>query len=203
MFEGVWIYNRKCCRKSPETTGKIRNVRSPFSNEEGLSAYMHYPEEIKGKSHADGRGEIYSLTGGTHNKGFRAEKELDLCFAHTKITTNQAGVFRGFHADDKTWKKITCVEGEIISVIINPENTEFKERRLNIVNKRIILIPPGWYNGFISLTNSIYLYSLAYKGKYNDADDQDTIKIQESCYGVKRASKWLENRKMIVSERDT
>ena len=44
-------------------------------------------------------------------------------------------------------------------------------------NKKMLLVPPGFANGFYVMSDmSVYYYKLAYEGKYNDAHDQFTIK---------------------------
>ena len=43
-------------------------------------------------------------------------------------------------------------------------------------NKKMILVPPGFANGFYVMSKTaVYHYKLAYSGNYNDADDQFTI----------------------------
>ena len=160
------------------------------------------PEKINAKGHKDERGEIYSISGGPHNPLFEAEREHELVFHHTKVTTSKKNVFRGFHSDEKTWKKITCVHGSIVSVMINPENTEYLEEEVSPENKKVILVPPNWYNGFISVTNSIYVYCMSYDGNYNDVEKQRTLRLQDSCYGENNARKWICSEALILSNRD-
>ena len=161
------------------------------------------PQCIKASWHQDHRGYIYSITGGAHNKTFNAENKLNLSFKHTKITFSKKNVFRGFHADEKTWKKCSCIKGEIKVIIIDPNNEFFKTFLLSEDNKNIILIPPGWYNGYVSLSENIYLYSLSYKGNYVDANEQNTIKPKYSCYGLEQIKKDIEGEQVILSERDS
>ena len=115
----------------------------------------YQPEIISASSYEDERGSIYSITGGSHNKQHRLESKLNLIFFHTKITKNKAGVFRGFHTDHKSWKKCTCIEGEIKAIIIDPGNKTYVSYSMNSQNKEILLTPPNWQ--WFSITDRQYL----------------------------------------------
>ena len=161
------------------------------------------PECIQASWHQDHRGYIYSIAGGAHNKTFEAENKINLSYNHTKITVSKKNVFRGFHTDKKTWKKCTCISGKIKVIIIDPENKSFTTHILSGENKNLILIPPGWYNGYASLSDNIYLYSLSYEGDYVDANEQATIKPKYSCYGLEQIKKDIGVEHVILSDRDS
>jgi dTDP-4-dehydrorhamnose 3,5-epimerase len=109
------------------------------------------------------------------------ESEFGLSFKHSKIVINEAGVLRGFHGDNKTWKLVTCLYGKVHQVVVNPnarENNLMPKFSVNLDFRqpKMILIPPGYGNAFLSLKGmSVYSYKLAYSGNYNDAESQFTI----------------------------
>lgn len=170
-------------------------------SEAGIREYK--PELICASSYGDERGLIYSITGGNHDKLHEWESKLNLNFFHTKIARNRARVFRGFHTDHKSWKKCTCLKGKIKAIIIDPKNETYATYLMNDEQKQILLIPPGWYNGFLSLTSTIYAYCLSYDGNYIDAEEQQTIKPKDSCYGIEKLYNDIENQDLILSDRDS
>ena len=69
---------------------------------------------------------------------------------------------------------------------------------LNDVYRDVVLIPPGFANGFCVLSeHAIFSYVLSYEGEYVDAKDQFTLKWNDPDIGVQ----WpIENP--ILSDRD-
>ncbi len=68
------------------------------------------------------------------------------------------GVVRGFHLHKKEWKYFTIVQGSAKFVVINPDN--LKEKFEFISSDRlqtIIIIPPNYANGWISLEDKTIL----------------------------------------------
>ena len=69
-------------------------------------------------SFEDYRGELYTLFN---------QDEHELIFNHDKVAVSRQHVLRGLHGDDKAWKLITCVDGEIYLVIVDnrPESPNY------------------------------------------------------------------------------
>ena len=121
---------------------------------------------------------------------------------HIKFNTNCSGVFRGFHTDSKTIKIASCISGSIIAFIIWPDNSRYEQYELSSKKHSSLLIPAGFYNGFLALENSIYLYQLSYSGKYFDVENQRTLTIEESCIPIKTIKDLAPKKKLIRSKRD-
>ena len=106
----------------------------------------------------------------------------DIKFVHDKFVKSHKNVLRGLHGDDKTWKLVSCVYGEVFQVIVDcrtNSKTYMKSDSLiiNNENKKMLLVPPGFANGFYVMSEiAVYYYKLAYKGAYNDFQDQFTLK---------------------------
>jgi len=68
------------------------------------------------------------------------------------------GVIRGFHFHKKEWKYFTVVSGSAKFIAINPKNPKqiftfiSSDRKANL-----IIIPPGFANGWVSLENNTIL----------------------------------------------
>lgn len=106
----------------------------------------------------------------------------DIDFIHDKFAESKNNVLRGLHGDNKTWKLISCVYGEIYQVVVDiRDNSKNKNKwesfELSSDNKKQILVPPGFVNGYyVKSEFTVFHYKLAYTGKYFDVKDQIVIK---------------------------
>lgn len=121
---------------------------------------------------------------------------------HVKVNTNRRGVFRGFHSDAKTTKVCTCLKGNIAAIIVWPDNSRFKIYELSSAKHSTLMVPPTYYNGFVSPEESIYMYQLMYEGEYADAADQRTLLLENSCVDVSIVEDLLNGAPIIRSIRD-
>jgi len=143
---------------------------------------------IKPSIHWDIRGNIYS----TYNRDLYCgliEKELD--FIHDKFALSHQNVLRGLHGDEKTWKLVSCVFGEIYEVVVDmrPESPSYKKWEafsLKADEYRQVLIPPGFVNGYyVKSEEAVFHYKLAYDGDYIDAGQQITIAWNDPSLNIK------------------
>ena len=111
------------------------------------------------------------------------EKKYDkINYNHDKFSLSKKNVLRGLHGDKKTWKLVSCVYGEVFLAVINfNKNSKFylkkKYFKLSHKNRRQVLIPPNYLNGYLCLTNEcVFHYKLSYNGKYVDKNDQFSIR---------------------------
>lgn len=155
-------------------------------------------KEIKPSQFSDYRGQLWS--------GLSKELEdtLDVgSFRHQKFATNKKNVLRGIHGDFETFKLVTCLFGEIQQVVVDmrPDSKTYKKWvswEINGEKPCLILIPPGVGNSFKTLSEiSLYSYSLAYNGTYNDYDKQFTVKYDDPSINIA----WL-GQTPVLSERD-
>jgi dTDP-4-dehydrorhamnose 3,5-epimerase len=123
-------------------------------------------------SFEDYRGELYTL--------FKQE-DSNLVFNHDKVAISRQNVLRGLHGDHKSWKLITCLSGEIYLVIVDnrPESSNYLKWDsiiLNENNRKQVLVPPGFGNGHLVLSESAtFFYKWSYEGEYPDVKDQFSI----------------------------
>lgn len=135
----------------------------------GLNDIIEYQLD----SYEDLRGEIYTIYDKT---------KYPYEFNHDKVCTRHKDVLVGIHGDFQTWKLLTCLYGRVYSVIMDnrPESPDYLKHRtyvLSHLNKKQLLLPPGMGNSFLVMSDfCVYNYKLAYTGKYNDVDEQFTIR---------------------------
>jgi len=157
-------------------------------------------KKITYSSYNDKRGYVYSVIDKKLTKSILPK---NMYFNQTKINFRKKKVLVGFHYDTKTWKLLTCLKGKIFHVVVKINSSKkiknFTHQLfiLNEKKKESILIPPGYGNGFYCLEDSIISYSLAFKGKYIDANNQKTLPWND-----KRIKINWPNKKPILSSRD-
>tara|TARA_X000001382_G_scaffold125948_1_gene112020 strand:- start:315 stop:788 length:474 start_codon:yes stop_codon:yes gene_type:complete len=131
--------------------------------------------------HTDYRGDLWTLW---------KDNDFDLDFNHDKVSTSRKHVLRGIHGDNKSWKLVTCLYGDIYFVMVdNRESSDtfmrWKSMTLNDRNKKQVLLPPGVGNGFLVMSKySVFHYKWSYDGEYPDVDQQFTIKWNDPIVGV-------------------
>lgn len=135
----------------------------------------------------DLRGNIYT----SFNKEFyQPYLPEGLNFIHDKFAFNNHNVLRGMHGDNKTWKLVSCVYGEIFEVVADmrkdsPNYLKWDSFGLNAENYRQVLIPPGFVNGYyVKSENAVFHYKLAYAGDYIDAGEQMTFRWDDPVLNI-------------------
>ena len=133
--------------------------------------------------YTDFRGDLWTIW----NKD-KFEPQLD--FNHDKVSTSRKHVLRGIHGDNKSWKLITCLYGEMYFVVVDnrPESPNYlKWDSLILDNKtrKSVLVPPQFGNAFLVLSeDSLFHYKWAYPGGYPDVEDQFTLKWNDSRLNI-------------------
>ena len=118
----------------------------------------------------DNRGELWTVWN---------ENEFNpkLKFNHDKVAVSKKNVLRGIHGDNKSWKLITCLSGEIFLVVVDPKSLEHISITLSQNNKLSVLVPPGLGNGHLVMSDeAVFFYKWAYEGNYPDVEDQFSLK---------------------------
>ena len=110
----------------------------------------------------------------------------NLKFNLSKYTTSKKNVLRGFHGDPKSWKLVSCIKGEVLSVVVDYRKSsknylKYTSFVLNDNNKISVLIPPMFLNSWLCLSKEcIYSYDYSFKGNYNDVKNQISVKWNDS-----------------------
>lgn len=133
--------------------------------------------------YTDFRGDLWTLW----NKD-KFEPQLD--FNHDKVSTSRKHVLRGIHGDNKSWKLITCLYGEMYFVVVDnrpesPNYLKWDSLILDDKTRKSVLVPPQFGNAFLVLSeNSVFHYKWAYPGGYPDVEDQFTLKWNDSRLNI-------------------
>lgn len=142
---------------------------------------------IKPSMHWDLRGNIYTSF---NHELYQDILPQDTRFIHDKFALSKKEVLRGLHGDNKTWKLVSCVWGEIYEVVVDmrPESPSYKKWDafwLNSEDYRQVLIPPHFVNGYyVKTEHAVFHYKLAYDGEYIDAPEQMTIRWDDPELGI-------------------
>lgn len=140
-------------------------------------------KEYEASYYSDYRGDLWTLWK-------EDETYPSIKFNHDKVSTSRKNVLRGIHGDFKSTKLVTCLFGEIYFVVVDnrPDSPTFKKwdwTMLSDKNKKSILLPPGFGNGFLVMSkHSVFHYKWSYEGSYPDVDEQFTIKWNDSTIGI-------------------
>ena len=135
----------------------------------------------------DSRGNIYT----SFNKDFYEEfLPVKLDFKHDKFALSKHNVLRGLHGDNKTWKLVSCVFGEIYEVVVDmrpdsPTYMKWDAFELKADEYKQVLIPPNFVNGYyVKSEEAVFHYKLAYDGNYIDAEEQMTYVWNDKKIGI-------------------
>ncbi len=146
--------------------------------------------------HYDYRGEYFETF---HKDIYKA-----LCpseFVVDDISVSRKNTLRGLHGDEKTWKLIQCLFGEIFEVVVDlrknsPTYLNWQGFALNDKNRYQLLIPAGCINGHLCLSD-MCLFSYKQTEYYTGAENQLSIKWDDPLLNIH----WPINNP-ILSDRD-
>lgn len=147
----------------------------------------------------ENRGAIWT----SYNKDLDSLLPEELIFKHDKFSISNKNVLRGIHGDSKSWKLVSCVDGNIMQVVVDMRKDsssylQWEGFELGSNNHQMVLIPPGIGNAFyVNSEKATYHYKLAYHGEYVDADEQFTVPWDDPRINIEWPS-----RSPILSDRD-
>jgi dTDP-4-dehydrorhamnose 3,5-epimerase len=108
---------------------------------------------------------------------------------HGRFSRSYKGVLRGLHYDDKTWKLVQALVGEIYLIVLDVRegSPTYGKWESYIISERTrdqVLVPPGFANGHFALTDCIFHYNLFYEGDYVDENKQGVIKWNDPKFNI-------------------
>ena len=133
------------------------------------------------------RGEIFT----TYHSETHPVKEIlpsDVVI-HNRFSKSYAGVLRGLHYDDKTWKLVQALVGDIYLVVLDvrdnsPTYGKWESYIISEKTRDQVLVPPGFANGHFALTDCVFHYNLFYTGGYVDENKQGVIKWNDDRFKI-------------------
>ena len=145
---------------------------------------------FENSKHFENRGNIYTIY---------AEKECAVKFVQDKISKSYQGVIRGFHADEKIWKLVTCLHGRVKFVTYDLEQDYKQEYILqgDSPSSVSVLIPPNTLNAHQCLSdNCIFHYK--WSDYYTGPKDQRSVFFNDPDINPE----WDTSFGFIVADRD-
>ena len=120
---------------------------------------------------------------------------------HSRFSRSYKGVLRGLHGDDKTWKLVQAVVGDIYLVVMDMRegSSTFGNWESFIISERTrnqVLVPPGFVNGHYALTDCMFHYTLIYNGKYVDSPEHRVVKWNDPEYQIE----WPTNNPILQTK---
>jgi dTDP-4-dehydrorhamnose 3,5-epimerase len=104
----------------------------------------------------------------------------DIEFKQDDISTSVKHTLRGLHGDDKTWKLVSCIYGSLLQVVVDMRESsdtylEYDMFSINDKNRNQILIPPGFANGHLVMSD-FGIFNYKQSTLYTGASTQFTVK---------------------------
>jgi dTDP-4-dehydrorhamnose 3,5-epimerase len=154
--------------------------------------------------HQDFRGEYVELyKEKDYTKSILEKTGKEVRFVEEDMSTSFKNVLRGIHGDDKTWKLIDCLKGNIYVVAVNcdEENKDFGKWQsfsLSDRNRMQILIPPKHGTAHLVLSDEAYFHY-----RQSEYYHPDTLKQFTYSWNDKNFNIWWPIREPILSKRDS
>lgn len=123
----------------------------------------------------------------TYNRRLYQQAGIDQDFLQDDISVSSRHVLRGLHGDASTWKLISCLSGKFYLVVVNwtKGSAQFGQWRgftLSEANRLQILIPPGFGNGHLVLSEQA-IFHYKQTTEYDRAG-QFTLRWNDPALGI-------------------
>jgi len=115
---------------------------------------------VKPSIFKDFRGEFIE----TFNEELYRKKGINIKFIQDDIAVSKKNVLRGIHGDNRTWKLISCLYGELYQIVVNCDKSskdfgKWQSFILSDKNRLQLLIPPKHGNAHLVLSDkAIFSY---------------------------------------------
>jgi dTDP-4-dehydrorhamnose 3,5-epimerase-like enzyme len=131
------------------------------------------PEQITIPCHTDDRGFLYQIYGG-HQDGFPVAKRAYIVGNFNK------GTIRGFHKHNDEWKCYFVSAGSAKFVAVD-ESENVSTYVLSSRNPTILIVPPKYFHGWISLEENTMLVGISNKSLEESL--RDDVRIDPFTFG--------------------
>tara|TARA_S200000501_G_C20520229_1_gene610921 strand:+ start:144 stop:659 length:516 start_codon:yes stop_codon:yes gene_type:complete len=124
----------------------------------------------------------------TYNRDMFKKNGIKIKFIQDDVSISKKYVLRGIHGDTKTWKLISCLEGEFYLLVVNNDESssqymKWESFSLSEKNRLQILVPPKFGNGHLVLSKRAIFH---YKQNTNyNPQSQFTILWNDDQYNFK------------------
>jgi len=113
-------------------------------------------------------------------ENYKAFNKGNIDFKQDDISTSVKHTLRGLHGDNETWKLVQCLYGSLLQVVVDmrPSSKTYLKHdmfSINDKNRRQILIPPGFANGHLVMSE-MGIFSYKQSTLYVGAEAQFTVR---------------------------
>lgn len=133
------------------------------------------PEQLEVSCHIDDRGFLYQIFGNFEGK-FPELKRVYVVGNFSK------GTIRGFHKHEEEWKCYFAVSGSAKFVVIDEDKNIFTYT-LSPKKPSILIVPPRFFHGWVSLEENTILIGMSNKGLEQSL--KDDVRINPFTFGKK------------------
>ena len=128
-----------------------------------------------------------------------------LDFVEDDVSRSKAGVLRGLHGDDRTWKLVQCLWGSIVLAVVDMRSDSPAYRRwqtfeLDDENRQQVLIPAGCANGHAAISDCLFGYKQS--AYHRGAEHQFTVRWNDPAIGIDWPLEPAALDQLVLSERD-
>lgn len=158
---------------------------------------------IKPHIHEDFRGQYIELyKDKDYREAIKEKTGQEINFVEDNLSTSSKGILRGIHGDDKTWKLISCLRGNIYVVVVDCDKEssnygKWQSFDLSEKNRHQILVPPKYGLGHLVMSEEAFFH---YKESeyYNPKTlKQFTYRFDDPLFKI-----WWPIKNPILSRRD-
>ena len=108
---------------------------------------------------------------------------------HSRFSRSYKNVLRGLHYDFKTSKLVQAVLGDIYLVVLDIRKNsktygKWESYILTDKTRDQVLVPPGFANGHLALTDCMFHYTMFYSGDYVDEKQQGIVKWNDAEFCI-------------------
>lgn len=136
----------------------------------------------------------------TYHREAYQQAGIDIDFVQDDLSISSRHVLRGLHGDHHTWKLVSCIVGRIYLVVADcrdgsPTRGQWEAFTLSEQNREQILIPPGFANGHLVLSEQgIFAYK---QSAYYDPASQFSFRFDDPALNI-----WWPVKNPLLSPRD-
>lgn len=114
----------------------------------------------------------------------------DFCveFKQDDISTSVKHTLRGLHGDDRTWKLVQCVYGNLLLAVVDMRKESETYLQYDLItisdkNRTQVLVPPGFANGHLVMSE-FGIFSYKQSTLYGGQASQFTVKWDDPLIDI-------------------
>ena len=115
-------------------------------------------------------------------------KDFCIEFKQDDISTSVKHTLRGLHGDDRTWKLVQCVYGNLLLAVVDMRKESETYLQYDLItisdkNRTQVLVPPGFANGHLVMSE-FGIFSYKQSTLYGGQASQFTVKWDDPLIDI-------------------